>query len=414
MSGRNLGKYLEDLTTVEGGSCLHLRESSRAMWRYRLEQFAPETFHSVIADVESLDEEEVSLISKILKPGGHLCLMSDDSAVAIAEDLGFEIRDTIYLANSAAEIFYCSKASKKEKNQGLDSFTPKTVNDGRTAPHDTPFQRADSLRKNTHPTVKPLRLLDWLLEEFSSDAPQFTVLDPFMGSGSAGVSTKKKGFQYIGIEIEEEYVEIAKARLETVTGRTPILHIGDCVEVMKELPSDSIDLVLCDPPYGLKFMAKGWDNLGTGAQQEAWHIRWLEEAYRVLKSGGAVVAFGGTRTFHRLNRAMSAVGLNYEPLRAWVYGSGFPKSHNLSLSIDKSLGREAERAVVRTYQAHGTSRQVEGEGGHRGKGRISGDESFRDTTIKYTKAASAEAEQWEGWGSALKPAWEAICVGRKP
>lgn len=413
MSERTLGEYLEALTTAEGGSCLHLRESSRPLWRYRLAQFAPETFHSVVADVQSLDEEELSLISKILKQGGHLCLMSDDSAVATAEDLGFELRDTIYLANSATEIFYCAKASKKEKNKGLDAFIPKTVNDGRTAPHDTPFQRADSLRKNTHPTVKPLKLLEWLLDEFSGDSPNSTVLDPFMGSGSAGVAAKKKGFQYIGLEIEKEYMEIAKARLGAVAGRAPLLRLGDCVESMKDIPSDSVDLVLCDPPYGLRFMAKGWDDLGVGAQQEAWHIRWLEEAMRVLKSGGAIVAFGGTRTFHRLNRAMSAVGLTYEPVRAWVYGSGFPKSHNVSLAIDKSLGREAERAVVRTYEAHGTSRQVAGAGGHRGKGRITGDESFKETKIKYTKAASVEAEKWEGWGSALKPAWEAICVGRK-
>jgi len=392
LSERTLGKYLEELTTVEGGSCLHLRESSRSLWRYRLEQFAPETFHSVVADVQSLDEEEISLILKILKPGGHLCLMSDGSTAAVAEDMGFELRDTIYLANSAAEIFYCPKASKREKNDGL----------------------AEAGIENRHPTVKPLRILEWLLDEFSSDAPDFRVLDPFMGSGSAGIAVKKKGFSYIGIELETEYMEIAKMRLEQIEGKAPLLRIGDCVEVMKELPSDSVDLVLCDPPYGLRFMGNGWDDLGVGAQQEAWHIRWLEQAMRVLKSGGAVVAFGGTRTFHRLNRAMSAVGLVYEPVRAWVYGSGFPKSHNLSLAIDKSLGREAERAVVRTYQAHGTSRRAEGSGGHRGKGRITGDESFEDTTINYTRAASAEARQWEGWGSALKPAWEAICVGRKP
>ena len=410
MEGRSLGEYLEDLVTHPDGRCLQLRESDRDMWKYRLGQYAEGSFQSIVADVPSLTEEEIALFFKVLKPGGHLCLMSDEGAAAISEDLGFELRDTIYLANSATDIFYCAKASRAEREAGLEHLPAKSRGmsggaQNKIAEGEQSYQEGESLgynrisqRKNTHPTVKPIKVLDWLLEEFGPNDLDSSpiILDPFMGSGTAGIASKKKSFFYVGMEINPEYFEIAKARIGEYADME--LVCGDCVELMQELPDACVDLVLCDPPYGLKFMAKGWDNLGAGIQQEAWHINWLKEAYRVLKPEGKIVAFGGTRTFHRLLRAMEAVNLRDRRTLAWVYGSGFPKSHNIALGIDKKFGGSNRGAAIASgSKFHPTT----------GKARAPG-----KPLPKY-ESKTKESEGWDGWGSALKPAWEAICVGTK-
>ena len=144
---------------------------------------------------------------------------------------------------------------------------------------------------------------------------------------------------------------------------------GNCIDRMKEMDSNSIDAIVSDPPYGLKFMGKNWDDMGEGSSQRKWHEEWLKEAFRVLKSGGVIKAFSGTRTFHHLMGAMESVGFSDLRLEAWNYGSGFPKSLNIYKAIDKA-------------------------------------EELVETT--------PEAQQWRGWGTALKPAWEPICIGRKP
>ena len=95
---------------------------------------------------------------------------------------------------------------------------------------------------------------------------------------------------------------------------------GDCVAKMKELEDDSIDAVLCDPPYGLKFMNKDFDDLGEGKQQKEWHVQWVREAYRVLKPNGVIKAFGGTRTYQHLLAAMAEVGFKNLSLDSWCYG----------------------------------------------------------------------------------------------
>lgn len=386
------------MTTHPEARCLHLRESDRAFWAQQISHYTEGSFQSVVADVSCLTEKEVMDLYRILKPGGHLCLMGDESSAGMCEDFGFELRDTIYLAQTKSSIFYCPKASKREKNEGLDDFDPCQVNDGRSTSIDNPYQRGDTLRKNTHPTVKPIKVLEWLLAEFGPedlDTPP-TILDPFMGSGTAGIVSKKKSCSYIGMEINPEYFEISKARIGEYDKAE--LLCGDCTELMQGLPDDCVDLVLCDPPYGLRFMAKGWDNLGVGLQQEAWHIRWLEQAYRVLNPGGYIVAFGGTRTFHRLLRAMQGVGLRCEPTRAWVYGSGFPKSHNIALGIDKKFGASNRGGAISSgSKYHPTT----------GEARPSGKQ-----LPKY-ESRTHESQGWDGWGSALKPGWEAICIGRK-
>jgi DNA modification methylase len=173
----------------------------------------------------------------------------------------------------------------------------------------------------------------------------------------------------------------------------------DCVEGMNQLDESSIDSIVSDPPYGLKFMNKQFDDLGEGAQQREWHKAWLTEAYRVLKPGGHLLAFGGSRTYHHLASAVEEVGFEVRDQIMWIYGSGFPKSHNISKAIDKAAGAERERIKG-------------GQGGENSllNARKAG-EAISDDPIT---AAAAAAAAWDGWGTALKPAHEPIVVARKP
>jgi DNA modification methylase len=110
---------------------------------------------------------------------------------------------------------------------------------------------------------------------------------------------------------------------------------GDCVEVMREWEDGVIDAIVCDPPYGLEFMGKEFDRLGDGERMQGWHRAWAEEALRVLKPGGYLLAFGGSRTYHRLACAIEDAGFEIRDCVMWLYGSGFPKSLDVSKAIDK-------------------------------------------------------------------------------
>ncbi len=173
------------------------------------------------------------------------------------------------------------------------------------------------------------------------------------------------------------------------------LHHGDCLEVLRSLPDCSVDSVVTDPPYGLSFMGKRWDY--DVPSVEIW-----AECLRVLKPGGHLLAFAGTRTQHRMAVRIEDAGFEIRDMIAWVYGSGFPKSLDVSKAIDKAAG--AEREVVGskvTGRALGGSNWREGDAG--------GQE-----VVPITAPTTTEAKQWEGWGTALKPALEPITVARKP
>lgn len=177
---------------------------------------------------------------------------------------------------------------------------------------------------------------------------------------------------------------------------THIVHHGDCREVMATLDAASVDAVVCDPPYGLSFMGKGWDHGVPG--EEFW-----TEAMRVAKPGAHLLAFGGTRTYHRLACAIEDAGWEIRDCVMWVYGSGFPKSHDVSKAIDKAAG--AEREVVGTIPDRWT-----------GKSSVlnfATDRPQSEVCVTGSPATDA-ARQWSGWGTALKPAWEPIIVARKP
>ena len=173
-----------------------------------------------------------------------------------------------------------------------------------------------------------------------------------------------------------------------------LLH-GDCLERLRELPDCSVDACVTDPPYGLSFMGKTWDY--DVPPSEVWR-----EVLRVLKPGGHLLCFAGTRTQHRMAVRIEDAGFEIRDMIAWIYGTGFPKSLDVSKAIDKAAG--AEREVVRekiTGRALGGSNWRDGDAG--------GQE-----TVAITAPATPAAQQWAGWGTALKPALEPITVARKP
>ena len=175
----------------------------------------------------------------------------------------------------------------------------------------------------------------------------------------------------------------------------PTIHNGDCIETMKAMPAESVDAIVTDPPYGLGFMGKKWDGLPPS-------LEWAEACYRVLKPGGHIAAFGGTRTWHRLAVAIEDAGFEMRDSLAWLYGSGFPKSHDVSKAVDKLAGAEREVVGVREVPR-----------GHAFAGATyGGDSAGRE--YADTRSATPEAQQWDGWGTALKPAFEPIVLARKP
>jgi len=176
----------------------------------------------------------------------------------------------------------------------------------------------------------------------------------------------------------------------------------DAFEAMSQMPDESFDACLCDPPYGIGFMGKGWDH---GVPSE---VVWAE-LLRVLKPGAFLIAFGGTRTYHRLTCAVEDAGFEIRDCLMWVYGTGFPKSHNISKAIDKAAG--AERKVVGRKTGRGATPVSDMRGGkmHAG-GTIAG--AFDASAI--TAPATPLAKQFDGYGTALKPAWEPCILAMKP
>ena len=175
---------------------------------------------------------------------------------------------------------------------------------------------------------------------------------------------------------------------------------GDCLELMRAMPDNSVDAVVTDPPYGLSFMGKKWDY--DVPSPEVW-----AEALRVLKPGGHLLAFAGTRTQHRMAVRIEDAGFEIRDMIAWVYGSGFPKSLDVSKAIDKAAG--AEREVVGS-----------GKGRTGAAAQPNGGSSFSDDSYQWpgdydiTAPATDAARQWQGWGTALKPSTEPLTLARKP
>lgn len=178
------------------------------------------------------------------------------------------------------------------------------------------------------------------------------------------------------------------------------LLLGDCRDSMRAMDAESIDAIVSDPPYGLSFMGKGWDHGVPG--QDFWI-----EALRVAKPGAHLLAFGGTRTFYRLVVAIEDAGWEIRDCLMWVYGSGFPKSLDVSKAIDKAAGAEREIVGKDLLKWRDATKYV---GEKYSKMR----QSDYETKASITAPATDAAKAWQGWGTALKPAYEPIIMARKP
>jgi site-specific DNA-methyltransferase (adenine-specific) len=166
---------------------------------------------------------------------------------------------------------------------------------------------------------------------------------------------------------------------------------------MREMPDNSVDSIVTDPPYELGFMGKSWDSSGVAFNIEVW-----QEALRVLKPGGQLIAFSGSRTYHRMAVAIEDAGFQIRDQIMWVYGSGFPKSMDISKAIDNHAG--AVREVIAIEIRYNEPSGIVGVG--------QGERELVER--KITSPFTDEAKQWKGWGTALKPAHEPMVLARKP
>jgi len=175
------------------------------------------------------------------------------------------------------------------------------------------------------------------------------------------------------------------------------LELGDCLEVLKTIPDNSVDSIVTDPPYGLSFMNKKWDYDVPSTDI------WIE-CLRVLKPGGHLLSFSGSRTYHRMVVRIEDAGFEIRDQIMWVYGSGFPKSHNIGKAVDKLQGNEREE-----YNPGGRYDYEFKDN----KGKFVNNRDVEDSNKKSILPTKGTSE-WEGWGTALKPAHEPIVMARKP
>ena len=179
------------------------------------------------------------------------------------------------------------------------------------------------------------------------------------------------------------------------------LYCGDLRDVLPTLPEASVDFVVTDPPYGLSFMERDWDHEVPGPEY------WRAIA-RVCKPGAMMLAFGGTRTYHRLCCAIEDAGWEVRDCLMWLYGQGFPKAADVGKMIDKAKG--AVREIVGTKVGRpGYSLADNGR-----TNEVYGDLHNPEAECAITAPATPEAASWTGWANALKPAWEPIVLAMKP
>ena len=174
------------------------------------------------------------------------------------------------------------------------------------------------------------------------------------------------------------------------------LILGDSKDKLKELPENSVDSIVTDPPYGLKFMSNEWD-------YDVPSIEIWKEALRVLKPGGMLLSFAGSRTYHRMAVNIEDAGFEIRDQIMWIYGSGFPKSYNIGKGIDNSLGN-TRTAIGNQICNFGDSEESETNDGR----------NLWKKPATKSEDLDVCASEWEGWGTALKPAHEPIVMARKP
>lgn len=189
---------------------------------------------------------------------------------------------------------------------------------------------------------------------------------------------------------------------------TVSLYLGDCLDVLRTLPDESVDAVVTDPPAGISFMGRDWDgDLGGRDRWIAWHAERLAEAARVLKPGGHALVWALPRTSHWTAMAVEDAGLEIRDCLTHLFGSGFPKSLDVGKAIDKAAG--AERKVVGRRSGRAAQPRNDMRGGAYG----SAPSALIDTSA-ITAPATPDAARWDGWGTALKPAAEHWWLARRP
>ena len=205
---------------------------------------------------------------------------------------------------------------------------------------------------------------------------------------------------------------------------------GDSINKLRTLDAESVSALVTDPPYGMGNTSPArvaeclaawstgetWTPTGKGFMGKSWDS-WVpppelwREVFRVMKSGGHGLVFASSRTQDLMSISLRLAGFEVRDTIQWLYGTGFPKSHNVSKAIDKKLGYERE--VVGSQKMQGTARKIKGTNKHGGK--MAGiDQEYEETTIDITAPSSEPAKKYEGWGTALKPAYEPIILIRKP
>ena len=185
---------------------------------------------------------------------------------------------------------------------------------------------------------------------------------------------------------------------------TITLKHGDVIEQLRTLDDESVDAIITDPPYNLSFMGKKWDSKGGPLGFQQWCAEWGSECLRVLRRGGFIFSFGGTRTYHRMTSGLEDAGFVIKDCFSWNYGSGFPKSQNTAKAIDKKLGVEPT-----ILGRNPNSREKSGKENTLFESGTVGKTSY------ITEPTSDLAKRWNGYGSAsIKPAWEPIILAQKP
>ncbi len=176
------------------------------------------------------------------------------------------------------------------------------------------------------------------------------------------------------------------------------LHQGDCRDIMRTLPADRFDAVITDPPYGISFAGEKWDT-ATPQGFQAWAQSWGEEALRVIKPGGYLLAFSAPRTYHRLTSGLEDAGFEIRDAMAWIRADGKPAGMDLSSAFDRAAGvlDQREGRDVREWADEATATHMSSHKLH-----------------ATGEPVTDEAKTWEGWGVGLKPAWEPIVVARRP
>jgi len=172
---------------------------------------------------------------------------------------------------------------------------------------------------------------------------------------------------------------------------------------LPEFDDNSIESIVTDPPYNLKFMGKSWDDKGTPKEFQEWNEKWASIAYDKLKPGGWMVVFSGTKTYHRMVSGVEDAGFTIKDMIEWMYGTGFPKSYNIGQSLQKKL-------------TTGRARRKDRDLGGLSRNRFSGSEEGKliADTGGQVEITEDEAEEWQGWGTALKPAHEPLVLAQKP